>query len=177
MAAFFAGKEGGAINILKLIKLLYLSDRLSFERYDAPISWDHFVSMDHGPVLTVTLNLINGSVSRVASEIWEQWIRDRENYNVSLAIAGCSRDNLNQLSNAEIEVLEEIWQRFGSFDQWQLVEYTHQNCPEWQDPDGSSIPIRYEDIFKALGRSAVDASSDSNRLNELHDIDKAFANL
>ncbi len=60
VAAFFALSEGGKINVLKLVKLIYLADRSAMEAFEAPILNDKFVSMDHGPVNSITLNLING---------------------------------------------------------------------------------------------------------------------
>ena len=42
VAAFFAIKEGGAINVLKLAKLLYLSDREHLSQYDFPIERTRF---------------------------------------------------------------------------------------------------------------------------------------
>src|SRR5712691_464729 len=62
MAAYLLGREKGRMNYLKLIKLLYLADRESLKRHGHPISDDRYVSMDHGPVLSTTFNLIKGAV-------------------------------------------------------------------------------------------------------------------
>ena len=35
---------------------------------------------------------------------------------------------------------------------YELRDYTHQHCPEWEDPNGSSTPIPYERVFKFLGK-------------------------
>jgi len=53
-------------------------------------------------------------------------------------------DSLDELSDADLEVLGETWMQFGHLDQWQLEKHTHDNCPEWEDPDGSQFrsPIR-----------------------------------
>ena len=40
MAAFFTQQQGGVINVMKLIKLMYLSDRESMRLYGEPISFD-----------------------------------------------------------------------------------------------------------------------------------------
>ena len=50
VGAYFAKASGGKINVLKLVKLIYLADRHSMELYDAPILNDVFVSMNKGPV-------------------------------------------------------------------------------------------------------------------------------
>jgi len=36
---------------------------------------------------------------------------------------------------------------------WDLRDLTHE-FPEWQDSNGSSIPISYEAILKAVGRES-----------------------
>ena len=40
VVAFFAIRQGGRINVLKLSKLVYLSDRAFVEKYDVPILYD-----------------------------------------------------------------------------------------------------------------------------------------
>jgi len=46
------------MSYLKLIKLLYIIDREALLRWGRPLTGDRYVSMDHGPVLSQTLNLI-----------------------------------------------------------------------------------------------------------------------
>ena len=62
-------------------------------------------------------------------------------------------------------------------DQWKLVDYTHRYCQEWKDPNGSSVPISYETIFKALGRNSAEARKLGARLDQQRRIDKLFASL
>ena len=62
-------------------------------------------------------------------------------------------------------------------DQWKLVDYVHRYCKEWQDPNGSSIPIDYEEIFKALGRTASEAKKLGKRVEQQRSIDRLFASL
>jgi len=147
VTAFFAKKEGGAINVLKLAKLLYLADREFMSRYDFPILFDELVSMPHGPVTSMTLNLING-LSEDRDE-WETFVVDRAQHMVGIA-QDFTIEQLDELSEAEVHVLDIVWDQFGHMDQWQLRNYTHENCPEWEDPHGSSTPIPYERVLKFL---------------------------
>ncbi len=151
MAAFLAKKEGGRINILKLTKLLYLADRESIARYGYPISFDYAVSMPHGPVLTRILDLTYGSGRRSEQAQWDTWISDGEQFLVSNA-REFEVEDLDELCDADIEVLEVVWSTFGHMDRWSLVDYTHDRLPEWVDPDGSMIPMTDEDrIFAIIG--------------------------
>lgn len=149
IAAFFLEKNGNRINVLKLMKLLYLADRESFQRYGEPISFDMFISMDNGPALSKTLNLINGFVKGEESANWEDWISDRDSHDVSLKKT-FHIDDLDELSEAQIEILDFVWKQFGWMNQWELVDYTHNNCPEWENPYGSSTPISEKNILTAL---------------------------
>lgn len=164
VAAFFALRQGGQINVLKLTKLIYLSDRKFMERYDIPILGDRLVSMDHGPVNSQTLNYINGTAE---SQLWDSFLSDRAGHMVGLAHNGITEESLDELSDAETDVLREIWGQFGYMDRYAIRDYTHANCPEWEDPHGSSTPIRYAQVFKFLGKRASSELED-RILSERH---------
>ena len=136
------------MHLLKLMKLMYLADRQSMKECGFSISDDRFVSMTHGPVLSGTLNLINGYFKH--QQDWDELIDDRADHRVKLRRPLKEADR-ELLSPADCDVIDGIWQQFGGMDPWQIRDYTHQNCPEWQDPDGSSMPIDERDIFVALG--------------------------
>jgi len=153
VAAFFALKQGGEINVLKLAKLLYLTERESMARYDAPMFYDRLVSMDHGPVTSITLNLINGLLPHAD---WSSVIADRSGHMVGIG-PDVSYGTLDRLSRADLRILDDLWERFGAWSQYELRDYTHQQCPEWEDPRGSSDPIPHERVFKFLDKKHPDA--------------------
>lgn len=171
MSAFFANKEGGTIYVLKLMKLLYLADRLSIELFDEPISWDRMISMDNGPALSDTLNYINGFKNSDQSRGWDDWIKDRENHQVSTAKDELNRNDLDHLSDADIDILENIWSRFGHMTRWEIRDYTHDNCPEWKHPKGSSNTIDYEDVLREIGRSSNEIIDFYQKIREQRKID------
>lgn len=140
MAAFFTRKNGGTINVLKLTKLLYLGDRESIARFGLPITFDYAVSMPQGPVLTRVLDLTQGAGNERDQSQWNEWISDRDMYDVGLHRDFLIED-LDQLSEADIEVMEKVWGDFGQMSHWALRDYTHTHLPEWEDPNGSMIPM------------------------------------
>ena len=141
------------INILKLMKLLYLSERASFEMFHCPLIGDILGSMKNGPVLSRTLDRINEG-SRYES-YWDKYISDRKNHEIALKRQTIEHeDDLLELSDNDIHVLKQIWFEFGSKDQWELVDYTHQHCTEWRNTQ-SFIPITYSQLFEALGFSEI----------------------
>ena len=176
MAAFFADRAGGEINVLKLMKLLYLADRESMRRYAHPITLDEMYSLPHGPVLSKTLDLINGFADEAENKIWEQWIGDRANHIVALQQK--LPEKPSHLSPAEMEVLESIWSEFGAMNQWQLRDYTHDHCAEWNDPDEfpqKSVRIKEVDVLKAVGFSTQDAHDFAEEIQDEKALDRVFS--
>ena len=43
-------------------------------------------------------------------------------------------------------------------NRWDLVDFVH-TFPEWQDPDGSALPITYRNILKAGGKTELEIAS------------------
>ena len=86
-------------------------------------------------------------------------------------------DELLELCDADIQVLNSVWQQFGLMTAWQLREYTHDHCPEWQDPDGSMIPMKPEDLFNALNFSPEQSAAYLGRMKQQAAINAAHINL
>lgn len=171
VTAFFAAKEGGAIAVLKVAKLLYLADREFMTQYELPILFDELVSMPHGPVTSNTLNYINGMEEQ--RDHWTDFVVARAGNIVGVAKADMSLDELDELSEAEAHVLETVWDKFGHMSAWQLRNYTHKHCPEWEDPHGSSNPIPYERVFKFLGKEH--SSEIAQDIDSMRSLDKFLA--
>lgn len=151
--AFFTMKNGGkAMHVLKAVKLVYLGDRKAIELYGYPIQEEQRVSMPYGPVNSTTLNYINGAVEPKYDNGWSCFVSDREDHHIGLADPCLSLNDLDELSDADIDVLDQVWNEFGDKDQWELVNWTHdpKNVPEWTDPNGSSINISLSNIMEAV---------------------------
>lgn len=175
VAAYFLHKRGGQMSHLKLMKLLYLADRESMGVYGQPISEDRMVSMPHGPVLSQTYDLMLGSTPS-SPEGWESLIADIQDHQVKLR-RPVQPDELGRLSDADIDILDRIWDQFGHMTRWQIRDYTHDHCPEWEDPKGSSKPLNPAKVFQALGRSPEEAKELAADLQAKRRVDSVFASL
>ncbi|QYN43732.1 MULTISPECIES: Panacea domain-containing protein [unclassified Gilliamella] len=174
MSMYFIDKEGGRMAHLKLIKLLYLSDRESLNLYGYPISEDKMFSMPHGPVLSQTLDLINGKID---DSTWQKSISDKKDNEISLIPQKIDRETFDELSDADLEILESTYKRFGNMSGFELRDFTHEFCKEWKDPQGGAIKISYKDVFLALGKTEEQATSLSNSLLEINELDGVMAAL
>ncbi|GAA6614562.1 Panacea domain-containing protein [Scytonema sp. NUACC26] len=147
-AALFLKLHGKPMKYLGLLKLLYMADRIALERLEQPISGDHYVSMDRGPVLSAVYDLIKGNKVDGALDVWSKYISSHSNYEVSLL----KDPGVDELCEDEIDIIKQVYQEKGHFDRFDLVEITHL-FPEWQNPNGSPIPIFVEDILQNIGKT------------------------
>lgn len=173
VAAFFlfkASQRGANITILKLMKLMYLAERNSYQQFGEPIIGDALVSMPNGPVLSKTLDLINFGAQENLDGGWDSLIAEKNGRDMALKADSLirSEDDLRELSESDIETLQSVWSEFGNKSALWLRDYTHNpaNCPEWEDPDGSSIPIKLEKLFEVFGFSEDESNSLISRLNQ-----------
>ena len=145
VATFFASRLGGQINYTKLMKLFYLTDREAFKRWGRPVVGGPYVAMDNGPVSSPAYDAVKPA-NAARFPLWSSVFR-KAGYDLEVLRS----IELNAISKAEIEILESIFSQFGSWSQWDLVHYTHVNCGEWHDPQGTSVPIPEETILENVG--------------------------
>lgn len=157
------------MSYLKLIKLLYLTDREALGHHGRVITTDRHFSMDKGPVVSRILDLATEDPVPNQSHYWNEHISAPNNYEIFL-IKDAGRD---ELSDVEISIIEEIFKIHGSKSRWQLVKFTH-TLPEWKDPNGGSIPIHTAEILNALGKTPEEVEAVNEELFELANIDKIF---
>lgn len=140
-AAYFLFRAGEPVSVLKLMKLLYLAERRSFERYGTPMIGDRLVSMPHGPVLSITYNHMSGELESVAGG-WDSWVADRAEHNLDLrdrAALKSPEDDLLELSDADLAVLADVWQQFGQMSAW-AAELDTQKLPGVERPGRVNDP-------------------------------------
>ena len=148
VTAFFAKKAGGSIHTLKVTKLVYLADRLSMERREHPITGDDFVSMPFGPVNTFTYSYMKGAALTRQNE-WAEFVGSERWHKLPLA-RDIEPEDLDELSRGDIKILEEVWEEFKDVDRFDLADFTHRDCPEWRDPNGSSVRIDFATVYRKL---------------------------
>ncbi len=126
---------------------MYLIDRETLLRWGWSLTGDAYVSMPKGMVLSRTYNLVNEESFPIS--YWQTYISAPEHYNVSLI----KDPETGELSEAEIALIDEMYEKFGYLSRWKLVDDVHHHLPEWIDPNGSSIPVEYRAVLQEAGKS------------------------
>ncbi len=170
-AALFLKLNRQKMEYMKLIKLLYIADRTALDGLDDTITGDKYVSMDHGPVLSKVYDLISHGPIYDTNNPWFKYISPPQKYCVEL-FADPGKD---ELCEEEEEIIEGVYKAFGHINVWKLSNLTH-FIPEWQDPHGSAIPIRIEDILRNLGKSEDDIKAVRRDIVKENYFDMLLAN-
>lgn len=145
-------KEGGAIDKLKLIKLMYLADRYHLRRYGRPMVNDAYLAMPLGPV---------GSSVKDIAEFSNFLDESERTYAGAFLATGATANtvvSINEVdkgvfSESEIEALNFAYDEFGKLSAPKLVDITHR-YPEWnkfksalQSKETTREPMSYSDFF------------------------------
>ncbi|TCP95341.1 uncharacterized protein DUF4065 [Cricetibacter osteomyelitidis] len=179
--AYLLHKAGGTMHYLKMMKLLYFADRLSWQKRDYSITGDSYYSLPYGPVLSNTLNLLRDETMNRLPTVWNEWIADREEHRISIkkTIDWSDEYALDNLSDSDEKILDETFLKYGHLDRFQLVELTHDPkiVPEWKDPKGGAIPIKLSSLLAHLDRSKEQIKSILADIEEQKHIDRLFKGL
>jgi uncharacterized phage-associated protein len=150
-AAHLLNMAGGSMELLVLLKLLYLADRRTLIERGMPITGDRMVAMKNGPVLARVYDATKGKY--VAMPSWEQFVSSPEVGDRTKRVRLLSEPPTEgRLSNYEISVLQEIHGKYGHEDKWDLRDLTHK-LPEYRDPGDSHLPIDPRTILESAGKT------------------------
>ena len=153
VAARLITRSGGEMNYMALMKLLYLVDRAALLQFGKTVTGDKVVAMKNGPVLSRIFDLISQKKQASPVSEWHKFIPRPGPYVYTVRFSGVPETS--ELSEAEIELIDEVYSKFKGVDEWALVVHTH-SLPEWNDPRDSSTPIPFEAILRAENKSAAD---------------------
>lgn len=149
---YLTEKEGGQIDKLKLIKLIYLADRYHLRRYGRPMVNDAYFAMPLGPVgssvkdIAEFSNFLDKSELDYATTYLERGVQP----NVIVSIADV---DTGVFSKSEKEALDFAYTEFGGHTASSLVNVTHL-YPEWlrfksafESKETTREPMSYTDFF------------------------------
>ncbi len=135
----------GRLDKIKLIKMIYLSDRECFLSHGHPITGDRQCAMRSGPVPSACLDLLNANMD--SDRVFVFLHVDDNKVEI--------RDGAPEapgLTDEEKEVLDRVIEEYGAIPTWKLVGLTH-GFPEYREAyeEDTSTTIPYEQLLKHYG--------------------------
>jgi hypothetical protein len=159
--------NGGEMNYMKLIKLLYFIDKKSIKEKDRPITNDIYYSMKDGQVLSTVLDYVR---NKKIGNYWHQHIIEgKRQFTVRLIGAPLKP---SKLSPSEVDIIESVFTELGKFDQFYLGNLTKKGSEYKKTTSRIETPI--EDIFLDLGFGNQDIDEIKEMLKEKAYLDTLF---
>lgn len=150
---YFASKEKDSkIDKLKVIKLIYLADRLHLRKYGRPITNDRYWAMPLGPVGSSVKDIaeISGFLAEDESEYVSSFLSKEGKFDLK----SNKGVDASVFSPSDIDALHIIQETYGLFPTNKLIDEVHK-FPEWKKFENSlssKITSReamdYYDFFK-----------------------------
>jgi uncharacterized phage-associated protein len=127
---FFVIREGGVINKMKALKLLWLADRFHLRMYGRSISNDDYLAMKLGPVPSLTKNIVENyhTCPLVQVSYGQRYIS--QNKEDKYFLDTVATVDLKVFSKTDLQALECVYSQFGSKSQYELSDISHA-YPEW----------------------------------------------
>lgn len=161
---------GGRMKYIRLLKLLYLSDRQAFAELGRSITNDHYCSMKYGQVPSRAYYLVKGTATRVEG-IWSHFINSPvdKNYVELKKIP----NNLKVLSESEVDIIRSVSMRYIDKKDFDLADIT--KGPEYVPVTATKkvIDTPIEKILHALNFTEKQIERIGENLSEEADV-RAF---
>lgn len=145
--------EGGQINKMKALKLIWLADRYHLRKYARTIIGDTYFAMEYGPVASGTKDLAEGKDFVFQSQN-EREYRDQFLSTISQYYYKSVREVDYQLfSKTDETAIRTVYKAFGMHDEFKLSELSHL-FPEWKKFESSiragisRVEMNYLDFFE-----------------------------
>ncbi|ADB42945.1 Panacea domain-containing protein [Spirosoma linguale] len=160
----------GATSKTKLLKLVYIIEEEYIKQAGVPLTPLSFTHLPKGPVSTFINNQINKNreplnryvrIDKVNDQCWIRPIVDFSD---------------DEFSEFDLQVINEVLERFGRYNADALIDYTHREGSIWkqmQDEFGGPPPAKQNtlNLFRLLDSEDVDPD-----LRESANEYKAFVN-
>jgi uncharacterized phage-associated protein len=167
-AAYILKRHGTSMSKYILLKMLYLADREALKRWNTPITGDEPHSMEYGPVPSRIYDLTKDGIR--FADVWSPIIQTQSKTSVALK----SDPGRDELSDEEIELIEEIYQSFKGYSFEKMKNFCHK-LPEYDESVGKgSRPIKFETLLSFLGKKQSEIKRIAESEREVRMLKNAF---
>lgn len=172
---YLTKKEGGKIDKLKLIKLVYFADRYHLRKFGRPIVNDAYFAMPYGPVGSSVKDIAEFSdfLAEEENDYASQFISRGSSDNTVVSISDVDKD---VFSDSELEALNFSYNEFGNFPASKLVDLAHK-YPEWnrfeaplKSKETTREAMNYNDFFEDASISSDKFSMEKEALQSSKEI-------
>ena len=124
----FATLEGGKINYMKAIKLIWLSDRFHLRNHGKTITGDHYFALKNGPVASCSLDMIKIDTLSIEETSYRSEYFKKSGYSI-ISLAPVLE---KVFSKKELSILNRIYKTYSHMSWGEISDFSH-IFPEWKE--------------------------------------------
>lgn len=129
---------------VKMMKLIYFLDFMHLKKYGSPVTYDTYVNLEHGPIPSAILNLVNSAVYDIDNALLSDVISFEHPANIDMDRILPKREfndiDKKYFSEAELEILEKVTIRFGNRNTKFIEDASHKESPWQKTTELQTIP-------------------------------------
>lgn len=118
---------------VKLMKLFYFLDFLHVKKYGHPVTYDNYVNLEHGPIPSTILNLVNSAVYDIDNSVLSDTIKFETPQGTEmcriLPTRKFNEGDEKYFTPTELDIMKRVVSRFGSNNTKQIIDASHNEAP------------------------------------------------
>ena len=120
---------------VKLMKLFYFLDFMHIKKYGAPVTYDRYVNLEHGPIPSSIKNLVDTATDDIDNSILTDTISIERPDGIKMCRIIANRKftekDKENFSETELDILKRVCLRFGDKNTKYIEDVSHKEAP-WQ---------------------------------------------
>lgn len=128
----------------KLMKLFYFADFLHVKKFGSPITYARYINLDHGPIPSAILNLVNSAGEDIDNSVLADTIsiekaNDYDMYRIR-PLRKFTEEDKKYFTDTELKILDNVCIRFGDVNTKTIEDESHKEAPWRLTHLGEEIP-------------------------------------
>jgi uncharacterized phage-associated protein len=135
----------------KLMKLFYFLDFMHVKKYGAPVTFDTYYNLEHGPIPSAIKSLVDAAEDDIDNALLADTIQIKQTPGQEIhrvqALRPLTDRDMDLLSDSEQEILEKVVTRFGGVNTKAIERASHDEAPwaKTQELDQISYAMAAQD--------------------------------
>lgn len=148
----------------KLMKLFYFVDFRHVKEFGAPITYDQYFHLEHGPIPTKVLNMVSNLIEYGENAILSDTIKVVQSPGEKIQKIEClekfSKKDEGLFSKNELRIMDKICSRYWGDNAKKLEELSHKEAPWRLTKDSEEIPytLAAEDKDSLVDKEIIELS-------------------
>ncbi|HSX42321.1 MAG TPA: Panacea domain-containing protein [Candidatus Saccharimonadales bacterium] len=135
---FACNTDNRFLGKVKLMKLFYFLDFMHLKQYGAPVTYDRYIHLEHGPIPSAIKNLVDTATDDIDNSVLADTITVERPDGIDMYRILPRRDfserDRKLFSQTELDVLEQVCTTFGNKNTQYIEDASHSEAP-WHKTD------------------------------------------